>query len=1287
MITATEEFKNILADGTEPLYEELDITFPDGSKRTFLDEISPDGSEFSDGAGDSSFPIGATICKTLTFYLDNTDGELDEKKFYGSRIIAYLTFLNGDGTKTRIKKGSFAVSDSKGYDDVISVTAMDDMAKTNQLYISGLALPQTVDTIINDICTTLGISKGFTGLKHGTYIINDIPEKVTYRQMIGYIAAINCANARIDVDGYLQMIEWNFSDIDNVSVLEDFEDSPEFSQDDIIITGVRIQNGELEYLYGSSGYVIEIENGLVDEQSIQTVAAWIGDAVIGIPFRSMDGKLIHDPLIEFGDVVKSEDRKGTSYLTPITDVTYVHFGMTEIKTQAQDPESAESYYESPYSRTYKETKKYVKKQMSAVNKKIEQLGETMASASGMYSTQEKQSDGSTITYYHDKPALEESTNVLKFTSEAIGISSDGGKTYPYGIVLDGTFIANQLYSVGINADYITAGNFQIVDDSGKVLFSADKDLKRVYFDASNVFIGENSITKRIEDLQNQTDGNIQTWTSSPEPTLDNYPANQWLTDDERSKHVGDIYYDSNNQAYRFRYDSEGYNWRMLKDTDVTKALQDAEAAKKQAENAEKVAALARNVTLQLSNDYATVSVDSDGNYAQFPDITVKPVVMYGLSNITTECIYSIQQSDSVSGTWNNDTFTYTVIGLSTDNGWVDIRATYLGTLSVTKRFNISKLYQGEKGDPGKSIVLNVSTAIVRKTAKNVLNPDTIVFSASYIDESEAWKSYNTIFVIEETTDNLTWKEVYRSSVAESSVKHFLYTALSGTGNIGIQNLKGYCLAVPREILAVRCSIYNANNDLIDRQTVSVVYDITALTQEQIVNILSNDGQWKGMYYLNGHLYISFDAALGGTLTLGGINNGNGLLKILDENGKQIGYINNTGVNFEKGKFSGELYGAKITGSTISGSTVTVGGKGNGNGLLKILDENGKQIGYINNTGVNFEKGKFSGELYGTKITGSTISGSTLSAPTIKGGTITGTKVTVDSGSTATRIDGGNIRLKSTKLGSVDDSWTESTMIENAGYIQTKTRYYPDFASSSLIVEDNVAVIDLNAFWGLFISAEKEDIASFGAGQVNLYGALSAGGDVDVSGDVKMKKQLECKQLITNYLLVTGTKNRVVDTENYQKQYLHAFEMPAPMFGDCGSSQLNEFGEDLVPIDDILLEVINSGIEYQVFLQKEGPGDIWVEEKTPLYFSVKGTADLKYSWEIKALQKEYEHIRFDDISVILQDTETENYDKDLEEMQKHELDVYDEEERELLAEIERSIKDESNQDDIHNEPGR
>ena len=105
MIEATTEFKNILTEGVEPLYEELEITFTDGSSQTFLDEILPDGSEFTDGAGSSSFPIGAVICKTLTFDLDNTDGNLNEKKFYSARIVAYLTFIDDTGKKTRIKKG------------------------------------------------------------------------------------------------------------------------------------------------------------------------------------------------------------------------------------------------------------------------------------------------------------------------------------------------------------------------------------------------------------------------------------------------------------------------------------------------------------------------------------------------------------------------------------------------------------------------------------------------------------------------------------------------------------------------------------------------------------------------------------------------------------------------------------------------------------------------------------------------------------------------------------------------------------------------------------------------------------------------------------------------------------------------------------------------------------------------------------------------------------------------------------------------------------------------------
>ena len=80
----------------------------------------------------------------------------------------------------------------------------------------------------------------------------------------------------------------------------------------------------------------------------------------------------------------------------------------------------------------------------------------------------------------------------------------------------------------------------------------------------------------------------------------------------------------------------------------------------------------------------------------------------------------------------------------------------------------------------------------------------------------------------------------------------------------------------------------------DMQSVAVVIDVASLTQEQIVEILSNDGEFKGLYYLNGHLYISLDALMGNAAILGGAKNGNGYLKIKDANNAIKGLIDYSG---------------------------------------------------------------------------------------------------------------------------------------------------------------------------------------------------------------------------------------------------------------------------------------------------------------------------------------------------------------------------------------------------------
>lgn len=107
-------------------------------------------------------------------------------------------------------------------------------------------------------------------------------------------------NWTIDSDGFLTLIE---SAADTSEKLKDFFTSPTVSSDDIVITGIKLKNRENEAMYGSTGYVLELENDLVADSDLDTVAAQIGDSIIGAKFRNMSGELVYNPLIEFGDMI------------------------------------------------------------------------------------------------------------------------------------------------------------------------------------------------------------------------------------------------------------------------------------------------------------------------------------------------------------------------------------------------------------------------------------------------------------------------------------------------------------------------------------------------------------------------------------------------------------------------------------------------------------------------------------------------------------------------------------------------------------------------------------------------------------------------------------------------------------------------------------------------------------------------------------------------------------------------------------------------------------------------
>ncbi len=798
MINVSNAFREKLEAG-EPVRMVVDITFPDGTKKTIDEEIMNGDNSFSDCADSNSFPIGVAVCKTLTLSINNDQEQWKNYNFYNAKIHAYLKI---DGLTENIDKGIYTVTAPEQYSDIITITALDDMYKANKAYTSGLKLPQSLINLVRDACETIGIGMNLT-MSHGDIIIRSIPDNMTFRQLFGYAAMVESANARIDYSGNLGFIKWDFEKAD-IPDLKNYGNPPVLSSDDIIITGIRVKNGQSnddtdsEYsgMYGKEGYLLELENELIDSDQLETVASIIGEQIVGARFRNLEGDLVYNPLIEFGDMVYTYDRLGNKYLTPLTDVSGNVGGLTTVKTQADDPIRGSSDYYSEGTKAIVAARQIVKKETSAREEAVKRLEQKISdtNASGMFCTDVKQEDGSTIRYLHDKPTLKESSNVIKVTSEVIGISNDGGKTYPYGITLDGETITRLLYAEGINADYINAGTILVKDKDKNVIFEADMDAGSVYISGNEKIGGGKTLDE----------------------TLKGFSAS------------------------------------------------------------------AKNMTIQLNNEYQGIPVDSDGNYSSFPECSTQATVMYGAQDITENCSYTITESQNISGSCDEVEHTYTVESLTADSGWSDISATDLENLSVSKRFTIAKQYAGEQGVPGRTYFIQADADILLMGADKKITPNFLNLRSYYRDGQEGATNFYAWWTIEKSVDNgSSWEDISTYSTSMKLIQIQLNTL----------SLESHDM--------IRASAYadKEKTILCDQQTFPVALDVSALSQKDIVEILSNNGAWKGLYYLNNELYVSFNAALGGTLTLGGQNNGNGLLILLDDEGSEIGRMSSGGMSF------------------------------------------------------------------------------------------------------------------------------------------------------------------------------------------------------------------------------------------------------------------------------------------------------------------------------------------------------------------------------------------------------
>jgi hypothetical protein len=192
--------------------------------------------------------------------------------------------------------------------------------------------------------------------------------------------------------------------------------------------------------------------------------------------------------------------------------------------------------------------------------------------------------------------------------------------------------------------------------------------------------------------------------------------------------------------------------------------------------------------------------------------------------------------------------------------------------------------------------------------------------------------------------------------------------------------------------------------------------------------------------------------------------------------------------------------------------------------------------------------------------------------------------------------------------------------------------------------------DIDCGDGDFDSIKTQSITATTASSFN---AISSSSTITARGKIKSNSHIEASGHFYNIgsgndlsdLSVRGTKKRIFDTKDYGMQAFYCYEMASPIFGDIGKATISDDGTCLIDLDDIFQESINAEITYYVFLQKESDGDCWVEEKAPTHFVVKGTPGLEFSFEIKAMQTNYEHMRFADASETAYDRAVEELDLD------------------------------------------
>lgn len=555
--------------------------------------------------------IGNTCSSGVTFSVYMPQVSLENKEitiFEGVKVGAEIKY---------IKLGIFTVTKQTSDGEYTSYEAYDRMYKADMPYFSDMAFPSTDKAILNEICGKLGISLA-TNIATA-HTINDKPQGYTYREIIGYMAMLQGCNAVINADGNLELRWYKDSGyvLDGHKYYQQgvtFTTSKDFIIQKLTCNNTKSGDKETSTITSGSGATgLSFANPFMTQAILDEVYKKIG----GFQFRPLTVKFVGDWRLEVGDII-TVNKGGVDYKVPIMQITHECDGglMDTVTSIGQSDTENTSVASGPIT---KQMERYyadlITVNKALINKldvdtakityaTITNLNATNASIDNL-KTNKLDATYADIINANVESLKAANAEIVKLKANSltadiadlkyaqIDFANVKGQVVGTSLIKDGavtnekvqSLSANKLTAGTIDASKITvtnlnADNITVGTINGKRIGTGSLSLDKL---AEEVPTKE-YLDKVQEELQGQIDGNIETFTKTEIPTLNNEPAVNWTDNATRKKHIGDICYvvnpTSSADGYSYRFANTGteqtpvYEWVLIKDSDVTKALQD-----------------------------------------------------------------------------------------------------------------------------------------------------------------------------------------------------------------------------------------------------------------------------------------------------------------------------------------------------------------------------------------------------------------------------------------------------------------------------------------------------------------------------------------------------------------------------------------------------------------------------------------------------------------------------------------------------------------------------------------